>query len=152
MITYLTGDIFDNTIAGNQVTAIVNPVNTVGVMGKGLALAFKQNYPDNFNLYKIACQNNEVKVGQLFITKHPSGQFIVNFPTKQHWRGKSQLSWITQGLLELKKFIIENQIQSIAIPALGSGLGGLDWQLVKNEIDKSLQDLIEVKILVFEPK
>lgn len=152
MITYLTGDIFDNNIAGNQVTAIVNPVNTVGVMGKGLALAFKQKYPDNFKLYQIACENNEVQVGQLFVTEHQFGQFIINFPTKQHWRGKSQLSWITQGLLELKKFIIENQIQSIAIPALGSGLGGLDWTLVKAEIDKSLQDLTEVKILVFEPK
>lgn len=152
MITYLKGDIFDNNIAGNQVTTIVNPVNTVGVMGKGLALAFKQKYPDNFKLYQIACENNEVQVGQLFVTEHQFGQFIINFPTKQHWRGKSQLGWITQGLLELKKFIIENQIQSIAIPALGSGLGGLDWTLVKNEIDKSLQDLTEVKILVFEPK
>lgn len=146
MITYLTGDIFDK-----NAQAIVNPVNTVGVMGKGLALAFKQKYPDNFNLYKTACENNELKVGQLFITQSALGQFIVNFPTKHHWRGKSQLNWITQGLIELKKFIIENHIHSIAIPALGSGLGGLNWTAVKAEIELILQDLTEVEIWVFEP-
>lgn len=146
MISYLTGDIFEA-----DVQAIVNPVNTVGVMGKGLALAFKQKYPDNFKLYQIACKNNEVKVGQLFVTEHQFGRFIVNFPTKQHWRGKSQLNWIIEGLIQLKEFIIANHIKSIAIPALGSGLGGLDWALVKAEIDNSLQDLTDVDILVFEP-
>lgn len=146
MISYLTGDIFDT-----DVQAIVNPVNTVGVMGKGLALAFKQKYPDNFKLYQTACKNNELKVGQLLITEHQSGKFIVNFPTKQHWRGKSQLQWITEGLIALKQFIIENHINSIAIPALGSGLGGLDWTLVKTEIEMILQDLTDVEILVFEP-
>lgn len=146
MISYLTGDIFDT-----DVQAIVNPVNTVGVMGKGLALAFKQKYPDNFKLYQTACKNNELKVGQLLITEHHSGKFIVNFPTKQHWRGKSQLQWITEGLIALKQFIIENHINSIAIPALGSGLGGLDWTLVKIEIEMILQDLTDVEILVFEP-
>lgn len=146
MISYLTGDIFDT-----DVQAIVNPVNTVGVMGKGLALAFKQKYPDNFKLYQTACKNNELKVGQLLITEHQSGKFIVNFPTKQHWRGKSQLQWITEGLIALKQFIIENHINSIAIPALGSGLGGLDWTLVKIEIEMILQDLTDVEILVFEP-
>lgn len=146
MITYATGDIFE---AGVQ--AMVNPVNTVGVMGKGLALAFKQKYPDNFKQYQIACKNNEVKVGQLFVTEHQFGQFIINFPTKQHWRGKSQLSWISEGLRQLKAFIIANHIKSIAIPALGSGLGGLDWALVKAEIDDVLQELTEVQILVFEP-
>lgn len=146
MITYVTGDIFE---AGVQ--AMVNPVNTVGVMGKGLALAFKQKYPDNFKQYQIACKNNEVKVGQLFVTEHQFGQFIINFPTKQHWRGKSQLSWISEGLRQLKAFIIANHIKSIAIPALGSGLGGLDWALVKAQIDDVLQELTEVQILVFEP-
>lgn len=146
MITYVTGDIFE---AGVQ--AMVNPVNTVGVMGKGLALAFKQKYPDNFKQYQIACKNNEVKVGQLFVTEHQFGQFIINFPTKQHWRGKSQLSWISEGLRQLKAFIIANHIKSIAIPALGSGLGGLDWVLVKAQINDVLQELTEVQILVFEP-
>lgn len=146
MITYVVGDIFE---AGVQ--ALVNPVNTVGVMGKGLALAFKQKYPDNFKQYQIACKNNEVKVGQLFVTEHQFGQFVINFPTKQHWRGKSQLSWISEGLRQLKAFIITNHIKSIAIPALGSGLGGLDWALVKAEIDDVLQELTEVQILVFEP-
>lgn len=146
MISYLTGDIFEA-----DVQAIVNPVNTVGVMGKGLALAFKQKYPDNFKLYQVACKNNEVKVGQLFVTEHQFGQFIINFPTKQHWRGKSQLNWITEGLIQLKEFIMVNHIKSIAIPALGSGLGGLDWALVKAEIDNILQELTHVDILVFEP-
>lgn len=146
MITYATGDIFEASVQ-----AMVNPVNTVGVMGKGLALAFKQKYPDNFKQYQIACKNNKVKVGQLFVTEHQFGQFIINFPTKQHWRGKSQLSWISEGLRQLKAFIIANHIKSIAIPALGSGLGGLDWALVKAQIDDVLQELTEVQILVFEP-
>lgn len=153
MITYLTGDIFNANINGNRVHALVNPVNTVGVMGKGLALAFKNKYPDNFELYKKACQNNEVQIGKMFITEHQYGQFIINFPTKEHWRGKSKLEWITAGLLDLKNFLIANHdfVKSIAIPALGAGLGGLNWALVKAEIETALADLTDIDILVFEP-
>lgn len=150
MITYLTGDIFNANINGNRVHALVNPVNTVGVMGKGLALAFKQNYPINFKLYKKACENNELQVGKIFTTVEKE-RYIINFPTKQHWRAKSQLEWIINGLQDLRLFLKTQKITSIAIPALGAGLGGLDWALVKAEIETALADLTDIDILVFEP-
>lgn len=145
MLTYTNGNIFDN-----DYQAIVNPVNTVGVMGKGLALAFKQHYPVNFKLYKKACDNKELQVGKIFTT-FEKDRHIINFPTKQHWRAKSQIVWIIDGLQDLRTFLQDKKITSVAIPALGAGLGGLDWELVKAEIETALSDLTDVNITVFEP-
>lgn len=132
--------------------ALVNPVNTVGVMGKGLALQFKHMYPANFEHYKTACIRREVKIGQMFTTSFwiTGPKWIVNFPTKRHWRDPSELIWITQGLQDLKSLILEQSIHSIAIPALGSDLGGLDWTSVDKEIQFALKDL-RADIRVYPP-
>lgn len=108
---------------------LVNPVNCVGVMGKGLALEFKNKYPLNFEIYKKACDNASFNIGNLLIVP-VDNKFIVNFPTKKHWRNKSDLEFIKIGLEELKLAIKEFNIKSIALPKLGCGLGGLDWNEV----------------------
>lgn len=153
MIIYTQGNLLN---ANTQ--ALVNTVNTVGVMGKGIALAFKQQFPDNFKQYAKACKQGQVKVGEMFITeveKNPSipqqTQWIVNFPTKQHWRNKSQIEWIISGLQDLRIWLINNQIQSIAVPPLGAGNGGLTWEQVKPLIEQALGDLEQVEIQIFEP-
>jgi O-acetyl-ADP-ribose deacetylase (regulator of RNase III) len=113
-----------------QDEALVNPVNTVGVMGKGLALAFRHRFDLNHRLYVAACQAGELRVGKMFVTEtgQVSGpRWVVNFPTKQHWRQPSQLRWVSDGLVDLRRFIAQHQVRSIAIPALGAGLGGLNW-------------------------
>ena len=147
MITFTTGDIFQC-----KVQAIVNPVNCVGVMGKGLALSFKHRYPQNFKVYEKACTENRVKTGEMLIyaTGLSVPQYIINFPTKLHWRDPSRIEYIENGLVGLKNIIVKLNIQSIAIPALGAGLGGLDWNVVKNLIVSSLQDL-DTDIIVYEP-
>lgn len=140
------GSLFDETVE-----AIVNPVNTVGVMGKGLALQFKKRFPDNYHLYRAACKNDEVHTGQMFVT-HTGGIFIVNFPTKQHWRGKSRLEYIIEGLDDLAKVIVAKNIASIALPPIGCGYGGLQWTEVKPLIEEKLAAVADgVEIVVFEP-
>lgn len=134
--------------------ALVNTVNCVGVMGRGIALQFKKRFPENFDEYAIACKRKEVIPGKMFV--HRTGsminpRFIINFPTKRHWRGTSRIEDIESGLSDLKQVIIKNAIKSIAIPPLGCGLGGLDWKIVRSKIENALQDLTEVKILLFEP-
>lgn len=134
--------------------ALVNTVNTVGVMGKGIALMFKETFPRNFRAYEDACKHKEVKIGQMFVTEtglieYP--RWIINFPTKKHWRQPSQIEWIIQGLGDLRRIIEEYNIRSIALPPLGSGNGGLDWQAVRWEIQRVLADLDNVDIVVFEP-
>lgn len=155
MIKYKIGNIFLL-----DVEAIVNPVNCVGVMGKGLALQFKKLYPKNFEAYKTACYNKIISPGEMFIfgTAGEGPDFdpgnlnyIINFPTKRHWRDKSLLSDIKIGLNRLVDVIDELGIKSIAIPPLGSGLGGLSWSQVKRLIDEILSPLIDVKIIVLEP-
>ena len=126
MIRIKTGDIFEE-----DAEALVNTVNCVGVMGRGVALQFKRQFPDNFNAYAVKCERNEIKLGQVFVfeTGRIDGpRYIINFPTKRHWRSKSRLADIHTGLKSLAKVIRERGIGSLAIPALGSGLGGLDWQ------------------------
>ncbi|WP_224825407.1 macro domain-containing protein [Cognatishimia sp. MH4019] len=148
MIRYTTGDVLRA-----DVDAIVNTVNCVGVMGRGIALQFKKAFPSNYEEYRTACEKGEVVPGQMFITERKAltgPRLIVNFPTKRHWRGKSRMEDIISGLQALKVEIVEREIQSIAIPPLGSGLGGLNWSDVKAAIDSALSDL-EVDILVFEP-
>ena len=125
--------------------ALVNTVNTVGVMGKGIALQFKNHFPSNYKRYAQACKEKQVKAGSLFILDDTSllggKKKIINFPTKTDWRKPSEYSYIESGLIELSKYIEENSIKSIAIPPLGTGNGGLEWNKVKALIEKYLSDL-----------
>jgi O-acetyl-ADP-ribose deacetylase (regulator of RNase III) len=135
--------------------ALVNTVNTVGVMGKGLALQFKQAYPANFRAYESACRHGEVRLGRMFT--YETGQlgkprFVINFPTKGHWRSKSKLSDIKAGLADLRTLIRERNIRSIAVPPLGCGNGGLDWRDVRPVIMEALGDLPGVHVMVYPPQ
>jgi len=148
MISYHQGDLLSA-----NVDALVNAVNTVGVMGKGIALAFKKQFPDNYRQYAAACAQNQLHVGEVFITQNGGfvgPKWIVNFPTKQHWRDPSQLQWIVDGLQSLKKFIITSQVKSIALPALGAGNGGLSWPAIRELIELALSDL-QADVHVYEP-
>ena len=134
--------------------AIVNTVNCVGVMGRGLAAQFKRAYPENFKAYEAACQRKEVVPGKMFIFE--TGQltnprFIVNFPTKRHWRDNSRIEDIQSGLAALVSEVKARGIKSIAIPPLGCGLGGLDWRDVRPLIERAFAPLPGVRALVFEP-
>ena len=148
MIRYTTGDILRA-----ETEALVNTVNCVGVMGRGIALQFKQTFPDNFKAYAAACKREAVRPGQMFVfeTAGLLPRFIINFPTKRHWRGKSRMEDIEDGLRALVDEIRAHNIHSIAIPPLGSGLGGLSWQLVRQRIESTLSQLSDVDVLVFEP-
>ena len=149
MISYTQGNLLDA-----RVEALVNTVNTVGVMGKGIALMFKEQYGRNFDLYAAACKAKKVKVGQMFVTatgELDGPRWIINFPTKDHWKGNSRLEWVESGLEDLKRFLCEQKIHSVAIPPLGAGNGGLDWPTVKARIDAALSELENVEVIVFEP-
>ncbi len=135
--------------------ALVNTVNCVGVMGKGLALQFKQVFPENFRHYQQACRNGEVQPGQMFVV--PTGRrdhprYIINFPTKRHWRNPSRLEDVETGLQALIAEVKQLGISSIAIPPLGCGNGGLNWSRVAPLIESAFAELPEVKVLVFEPQ
>ena len=149
MIEYITGNILDS-----EAQALINTVNTMGVMGKGIALQFKKAYPNNYKAYEKACQNHEVKVGQMFITSDSntsSGEkVIINFPTKTNWRKPSEYKYIEDGLDNLVEIITKNKIKSIAIPPLGAGNGGLKWEMVKKIIEQKLQHL-DIPVYVYEP-
>ncbi len=135
--------------------ALVNTVNCVGVMGKGIALQFKKAFPENFKAYEAACRHNEVKPGCMFVFATGqmfSPRYIINFPTKRHWRGKSRYEDIEAGLRALVKEVKNRKIRSIAIPPLGSGLGGLQWGRVRPMIEKAFGPLPEVQVKLFEPK
>ncbi len=149
MIKYVEGNLLEA-----PVEALVNTVNTVGVMGKGIALMFKEAFPKNMREYSQACKAKEVVTGKMFTTQTNDflgPQWIVNFPTKQHWRSKSKIEWIEDGLDDLKFFITSNQVKSIAIPPLGAGHGGLNWLDVKSRIEDKLSGLDNVEILIFQP-
>jgi O-acetyl-ADP-ribose deacetylase (regulator of RNase III) len=149
MITYTQGNLLEA-----DVEALVNTVNTVGVMGKGIALMFKERFPTNMAAYAEACKNKQVQTGKMFVTETGElmgARWIVNFPTKQHWRARSQMQWIIDGLADLRHFIEQNEVRSIAIPPLGSGNGGLSWEEVKPHIEKALSGLAGVNILIYEP-
>jgi len=149
MIQYRIGNLLES-----EAEALVNTVNTVGLMGKGIALQFKNVFPNNYRLYYNACKNRDVKIGQLFVTEDESlltgKKIIVNFPTKTHWRFSSEYQYIEDGLTELVKVIKEKKINSIAIPPLGSGNGGLDWNKVKQILEKQLAD-VDCEIHIYEP-
>ena len=124
--------------------ALVNTVNTVGVMGKGIALMFKEAFPRNFRAYEDACKQKEISVGRMFVTETSSlegPRWIINFPTKKHWRQPSKLEWIVEGLKDLRRVIQDRSIRSIALPPLGAGNGGLDWSEVRPEVQRVLGDL-----------
>jgi O-acetyl-ADP-ribose deacetylase (regulator of RNase III) len=148
MINFKQGNLLEE-----NVEALVNTVNCVGVMGKGIALQFKQAYPDNFKQYKKACDASQIKPGQVFVFKTGSllPKYIINFPTKRHWRERSQISDIDTGLKDLAKKVAELGIKSIAIPPLGCGNGGLNWSTVKPIILAAFANYPDVKVIIFEP-
>ncbi|RMG31027.1 MAG: phosphatase [Bacteroidetes bacterium] len=148
MIKYFKGNLLHA-----DAEALVNTVNTVGVMGKGIALQFKENFPQNYKAYKEAVKRREVEIGKMFVWERQGAErphYIINFPTKTHWRFPSQLSYITDGLKDLRQVILDKGIQSVAIPPLGCGNGGLDWQVVKPLILEALKDL-PAKLIIYEP-
>ena len=149
MIELGTGDIFEA-----DVEALVNSVNCVGVMGRGIALQFKNAFPENFKAYEAACKRDEVQPGRMFVYepgKMTNPRYIVNFPTKRHWRAKSRIEDIEAGLDALADEIRARNIRSIAIPPLGSSLGGLDWADVRPRIEAALGNLENLEVLLFEP-
>jgi O-acetyl-ADP-ribose deacetylase (regulator of RNase III)/uncharacterized protein YwgA len=137
------------------VEALVNTVNTEGVMGKGLALQFKETFVPNYKAYQKACRAGDVKTGKMFVTSTNQmlpPQYIINFPTKREWRKKSEYDYIQTGLDDLAQVIQQLNIQSIAIPPLGCGVGGLDWAIVKKMIETTLAPLQDkVNFVIFEP-
>ena len=149
MIRFVKGNLLESSAQ-----ALVNTVNTVGVMGKGIALQFKEAYPNNYILYRKACKDKLVRVGSMFITHEQNvygiNKIIVNFPTKTTWRKPSEYSYIEMGLKDLKDKILEYHIESIAIPPLGSHNGGLDWNVVKQMIINQLSEL-NCDIILYEP-
>lgn len=135
--------------------AIVNTVNCVGVMGKGIALQFKQAYPENFRQYAKACRASQVLPGQMFVVSTGNlfnPRYIINFPTKRHWKGKSKIEDIQAGLTALIQEVKQLGITSIAVPPLGCGNGGLSWKTVKPLIESAFLELPNVQVLLFEPQ
>jgi O-acetyl-ADP-ribose deacetylase (regulator of RNase III) len=148
MITYKTGNLLDATVQ-----ALVNTVNTVGVMGKGVALQFKTAYPENAKSYTDAVKEGKMKLGEVLIVpvnSMSSVKYIINFPTKAHWRYPSRIAWIKSGLENLRQRLLEYDIKSVALPPLGCGNGGLHWSEVRPLIESALSDL-PAEVIVYEP-
>ncbi|WP_300730445.1 macro domain-containing protein [uncultured Rikenella sp.] len=149
MISYTKGNMLES-----PTQALVNTVNTVGIMGKGIALQFKMMFPNNFRAYQQACKEGRVRVGHMFVTHERmlSGEekIIINFPTKEHWRSPSQYSFVTEGLDDLRRVIQDENIQSITLPPLGCGNGGLKWDTVRQMIEDKLSDL-DCDIHIYTP-
>ncbi len=148
MVTFATGNLLEA-----DVDALVNTVNTKGVMGKGVALQFKRAFPENYKAYRVACAAGRVQLGRMFV--YATGRlerprYIINFPTKDHWRSRSRLADIESGLEDLRRVLAELEVESVALPPLGCGLGGLRWSDVRPRIEQALADL-PVRVLVFEP-
>ena len=161
----------EGSLLDTEVDALVNTVNTVGIMGKGIALVFKKRFPANFDAYKRACDRGEVQISRMFVTenKDPSHEpgteqrelwscltearpkWIINFPTKRHWRTNTRLEWVETGLHDLVRVIEEKEIKSIAIPALGCGNGGLNWQEVRPLIVKTIEKIEDLTAMIYEP-
>lgn len=148
MVQLKTGNLLDSTAE-----ALVNTVNTVGVMGKGIALQFKNRFPHNYKVYKKACDEGTFDVGQVLVTQDGdllNHKTIINFPTKKHWRSPSKYEYISTGLVALKEALKKHQIKSVAIPPLGCGNGGLDWEKVKELITEALKD-VEAEVYLYTP-
>jgi O-acetyl-ADP-ribose deacetylase (regulator of RNase III) len=134
--------------------ALVNPVNCVGVMGKGIAAQFKLAFPDNFATYEDACRRGDVRPGSMLVVatdQRVNPHWIINFPTKRHWRANSRIDDIEIGLVALVAEITRHNIRSLAVPALGCGLGGLQWSDVRPRIEHAFEVLPEVCVLLFAP-
>jgi O-acetyl-ADP-ribose deacetylase (regulator of RNase III) len=135
-----------------EVDALVNPINTDGVMGKGLALQIKKAFPDVFSSYQRACKASEVVLGKMHVVSRPSSpRFVINFPTKKSWRQPSKLEYVEDGLRDLVRAVPQLGIRSIAVPPLGCGLGGLDWTDVEPLIVRAFDELPLVRVVLFEP-
>lgn len=150
MLEYCQGDL----LAAN-VAALVNPVNCVGVMGKGLALQFRQTFPTNYQAYVKACRAGEVRLGTMFVfveTRDEQPTTIINFPTKQHWKQQSNLLDIATGLNDLIAQLRLRSIASIAVPALGCGYGGLAWVEVAPLIINAFECLPTVQVKLYRPQ
>jgi O-acetyl-ADP-ribose deacetylase (regulator of RNase III) len=149
LIHFAQGNLFDS-----QAEALVNAVNTVGVMGRGVALEFKIRFPENNRAYRLACKREELVVGKMFVTETQLEQprWIINFPTKQHWRNPSKLEFVRDGLEDFVRVIESHGIKSVALPALGCGLGGLEWKTVRELLETSLEPLEHVVFEIFEPQ
>lgn len=149
MIRYTQGNLLEA-----PAEALVNTVNEIGVMGKGIALMFREAFPENTRQYMDACKAKQVHVGTMFVVRERdlTGQrWIINFPTKKHWRQPSRMEWIRDGLKDLARVIRDKQIRSVAVPPLGCGAGGMEWSQVKREIELALGDLDDVEVIVFAP-
>ncbi len=153
MIEYQTGDVLKA-----DVQALVNTVNCVGVMGKGIALQFKQKFPENFREYKKVCDRGDLEPGRLFVfdrgelfEEKQEPQYVINFPTKTHWRKPSRLEYIEQGMDALVEEVQQRDIESIAIPPLGCGNGGLDWEDVGAIIERHMEALPDVRVVLYPP-
>ena len=148
MIKHVTGNILDSSA-----DALVNTVNAVGVMGKGIALHFRQAFPDNYDAYVRACEHREVQPGHMFVfhrLTHP--RWIINFPTKRVWRRRARMADIESGLKALIETVKHEEIKSIAVPPLGCGNGGLDWNQVRSRIESAFTSLTDVAVFLYEPK
>lgn len=149
MVEFRTGDILKA-----DTEALVNTVNCVGIMGRGVALQFKKAFPENFKVYKTACSRQEIQPGRMFVYKTGyvgNPKYIINFPTKRHWKGKSRIEDIEAGLLDFVNVVKQHNIRSVAMPPLGSGLGGLQWPDVRHRIESASESLPNVAFVVFEP-
>ena len=149
MIEHVTGNLLEA-----DAEALVNAVNTVGVMGKGIALQFRQAFPENYNFYRKACQQKEVVPGKMLVfnTDHLTNpRYIINFPTKRHWRGKSKIDDIKDGLRDLIEVVKTLRIRSVAVPPLGCGNGGLKWETVRPLIESVFATLPGVRVLLYAP-
>jgi len=149
MVELTRGNLFDA-----DVEALVNTVNTVGVMGKGIALQFKKAFPENYKAYKRECDAGRLEPGKVFVFQVggiTNPRYVVNFPTKKHWRGRSKLEYVESGLDALIAALRQYGIRSVAIPPLGCGNGGLPWSQVRPLIEKAMEAVPEVRTLLFEP-
>jgi O-acetyl-ADP-ribose deacetylase (regulator of RNase III) len=148
MLHYTSGNLLDASAE-----ALVNTVNEVGVMGKGIALMFRERFPENARMYMEASKAEQVQVGRMLVT--PAGElfpkWIIHFPTKKHWRNPSKLEWVRDGLTDLVRVVQELGIRSIALPPLGCGNGGLDWEVVRPMIEDAFAGLPDVSVTVYEP-
>jgi O-acetyl-ADP-ribose deacetylase (regulator of RNase III) len=143
MITYVTGSLFES-----PAQVLVNTVNTIGVMGKGVALTFKKIYPEMFKEYQLLCENGEFAIGNLWLYKSPN-KWILNFPTKQHWRNPSRVEYVEEGLIKFVQAYDEMGIHSIAFPPLGSGHGKLDFIKEIQPLMESYLDNLPIEIYIY---
>lgn len=146
--------IIKGNLLNSKADALINAVNTQGIMGKGIALQFKKKYPDMYKIYLESCRCKDLKIGKMQVIPLNGLEppfYIINFPTKEEWKNPSKMEYIENGLIDLIDVVISLNIRSMAIPALGCGNGGLEWSEVKIRIDKAFSLLPNVQFLLYEP-